>query len=92
MYEFCRITDLGILHFNFSSKSCSSKVYTYLEKVVVLVTQSTTKLSLHFFGLFYDFISNLQVAVETQQGVKNHFARRPLELFEPHKITLAFNT
>jgi hypothetical protein len=48
MYGFCRITDLGILHFNFSSKTCSSKVYTCLEKVVVIVTQSTTKLSLHF--------------------------------------------
>jgi hypothetical protein len=46
MYAFCRITDLGILHFYFSSKNCSSKVYTYLEKVVVLVTLSTTKLSL----------------------------------------------
>jgi hypothetical protein len=51
MCEFCRITDLGILLFNFSSKNYSSKVYTYLKKVVVLVTQSTKKLGL----LFLDF-------------------------------------
>jgi hypothetical protein len=51
MYGFCRITDLGILHFYFSSKDCISEVYTYLEKVVVLVTLSTANLSL----LFLDF-------------------------------------
>jgi hypothetical protein len=60
MCGFCRITDLGTLLFNFSSKN-SSKVYTYLEKVVVLVTQSTTKLSLPFLDFstilyrFYKF-------------------------------------
>jgi hypothetical protein len=48
---FCRNTDLCILLFNFSSKNYSSKVYTYLEKVVVLVALSTEKLSL----LFLDF-------------------------------------
>jgi hypothetical protein len=46
MYGFCRIKDLGISHFYFSSKNCSSKVYTYLEKVVVLVTLSTEIFSL----------------------------------------------
>jgi hypothetical protein len=51
---FCRITDLGILLFNFSSKNYSSKVYTYLEKVVVLVTMSTTKLGFPFL----DFSTN----------------------------------
>jgi hypothetical protein len=55
MYGFCRVIDLGILHFYFSSKNCSSKVYTYLEKVVVLVTISTEKLSL----LFLDFLQFL---------------------------------
>jgi hypothetical protein len=61
MCGFCRITDLGILLFNFSSKHYSSKVYTYLKKVVVLVTQSTTKLSLPFLDFsmilyrFYKF-------------------------------------
>jgi hypothetical protein len=43
-----RISDLVILHFYFSSKNCSSKVYTSLEKVVVLVSLSTTKLGLQF--------------------------------------------
>jgi hypothetical protein len=92
MYRFCRITDLVIFHFNFWSKNCISKVYTCFEKVVVLVTQSTTKWSLHFFGFFYDFILNLQVSAQTQKGVKIHFAKGPLELFEPHKTTLAFST
>jgi hypothetical protein len=61
MYGFCRIIDLGILHFYFWSKNYSSKVYTYLEKVVVLVTLSTAKLSLLFldfstiFNRFYKF-------------------------------------
>jgi hypothetical protein len=48
---FCRNTNLSILLSNFSSKNHNSKVYTYLEKVVVLVTLSTEKLSL----LFLDF-------------------------------------
>jgi hypothetical protein len=48
MCEFCRNTDLGILLLNFSSINYISKVYTYLEKVVVLVTQSTEKLGLPF--------------------------------------------
>jgi hypothetical protein len=46
MYRFCRNTDLGISHFNFSSKHQSSKEYTCFGKVVVLVTQSATKLGL----------------------------------------------
>jgi hypothetical protein len=85
MYGFCRITDLGILHFNFSSRNCSSKVYTCFGKVVALVTQSTTKLSLHFFGFFYDFILNLQVSAITHKGVKIHFAKGPPGTFQ--KIT-----
>jgi hypothetical protein len=39
------------LHFYFSSKSYSSKIYTPLEKVVVSVTLRITKLGL----LFFDF-------------------------------------
>jgi hypothetical protein len=54
MCGFCRITDLGILLFNFSSKNYTSKVYTRFEKVVVLVTRSTKKLGL----LFLDFSTN----------------------------------
>jgi hypothetical protein len=61
MCGFCRIADLGILLFNFSSKNYSSKVYTYLEKVVVLLTQAAKKLSLPFLDFsmilyrFYKF-------------------------------------
>jgi hypothetical protein len=51
MYGFCRITDLGILHLYFSSKTCRSKVYTYVEKVVVVATLSTAKLSLLFLDI-----------------------------------------
>jgi hypothetical protein len=61
--DFAENTDLGISHFNFSSKNQSSKVYTCFEKVVVLVTQSTTKLSLQFLDfsvILYDF-SKLQL-------------------------------
>jgi hypothetical protein len=49
--RFYRITDLGISRSYFSSKNYNSKVYTALEKVVALGTQSTTKLAL----LFLDF-------------------------------------
>jgi hypothetical protein len=51
MYGFCRNTDLGISHFNFSSKNKSSKVYTYFGELAGLVTQSTKKSGL----LFLDF-------------------------------------
>jgi hypothetical protein len=81
MYGFCRITDLGISYFNFSSKNCSSKVYTCLEKVVVLVTQSTAKLSLQFFDfsvILYDF-SKLQV--KHTKG-EDTFCECPLENFK----------
>jgi hypothetical protein len=49
MYGFCRTTNLGKTHFNFSSKNYSSKVCTSFAKVVVLVTQITAKLDLQFF-------------------------------------------
>jgi hypothetical protein len=61
MCRFCRNIDLGVLHFYFSSKKCSSKVYTSLEKVIVLATLSTEKLSLQFLNFsvigygFYKF-------------------------------------
>jgi hypothetical protein len=58
MYGFCRITDLDISHFSFSSKNEGSKVYTCFEKVVVLVTQSTTKSGLQFLDfsmILYEF-------------------------------------
>jgi hypothetical protein len=61
MCIFCRNIDLGILHFYFSSKNGSSKVYTSLEKVVVLVTLSIEKLGMQFLDIsvicygFYKF-------------------------------------
>jgi hypothetical protein len=58
MCGFCRITDLRISQFNFSSKTYNSKVYTRYRKVVVLVTQNTTKLDLQFLDLsviLYEF-------------------------------------
>jgi hypothetical protein len=51
MYGLCRITDLGISHFNFSSKNQASKVYKCFGKIVVLATQSTTKLVLQYLDL-----------------------------------------
>jgi hypothetical protein len=48
MCGFCRNTDLGILLLNFAIKNYSSKEFTFLEEVVVLVTQSTAKLGLPF--------------------------------------------
>jgi hypothetical protein len=58
MYGFCRITDLGISHFNFSSKTYSSKLYTCFEKVLVLVTHSTTKLGLQFLDFFFVILND----------------------------------
>jgi hypothetical protein len=49
------------------------------------------KIGFAIFGFSCDFIWILQGVAKTQKG-KNHFVRRPLELFEPHKSTLAFNT
>jgi hypothetical protein len=63
IYRCCTNTDLGISHFNFSHKNLSSKVYTFFKKVVVLVTQSTTKLGLQFLYfsvILYNF-SKLQL-------------------------------
>jgi hypothetical protein len=48
MYGFGYTTDLGKKVFYFSCKNESSKVYTCFVEVVVLVTQRTTKLDLHF--------------------------------------------
>jgi hypothetical protein len=76
---FCRNTDLGILLFNFLSKNYSSKVYTYWEKVVVLVTLSTKKIGFAVFRFFCGFIRILQVAAKSTQSGKNRFAKRPLK-------------
>jgi hypothetical protein len=81
MYGFCRITDLGISHFNFSSKTYSSKVYTCFEKVLVLVTHSTTKLGLQFLDFFCNFKRFFKVTAKTHKRGEIHFANRPLESF-----------
>jgi hypothetical protein len=71
MYGVCRITDQGILHFNVSSKNYSSKVYTCLEKVVVLVTQSTTKLSLHFLDFSTILYWIYKLLLKHSKGVRS---------------------
>jgi hypothetical protein len=83
--KFCRITDLGKSHFNFSSKNYSSKVYTFFVEIVALVTKSAAKLGLQLF-YFLQFYMDFTSCSQTQQRVKNHFARRPLESFEPSRI------
>jgi hypothetical protein len=63
MYGFCKKHRSRDFTFQFFKKNQSSKVYTCFEKVVALVTQSTTKLSLQFLDfsvIFYDF-SKLQL-------------------------------
>jgi hypothetical protein len=85
MYGFCRNTDLGISHFNFSSKNYSSKVYTCFAKVVGLVTRSTEKLGLQYL----DFSTILYVFYKLQlkhNKGKETFAGRPLESFKPSQI------
>jgi hypothetical protein len=44
------------------------------------------KIGFAIFGIFYHFIWILQGAAETHKRGKNHFARRPLESFEPSQI------
>jgi hypothetical protein len=48
MCGFGSTTDLGKIHFNFSFKNCSSKVYISFAKVVGFVTGSIEKLVLQF--------------------------------------------
>jgi hypothetical protein len=91
MYGFCRITDLGILHFNFSSKNCSSKVYTCLEKVVVLVTHSTIKLSLHFFYYSVILYRIYKLQLKTLKGVRIILRRNPWKVLKDHRHALSLH-
>jgi hypothetical protein len=84
VHGFCKITDLGILHFNFSSNNCSSKVYTCFGKVVVLVTQSTTKLGFIFWIFLRFYIEFTSFCYNTQRG-EDSFCEWPLGTFQ--KIT-----
>jgi hypothetical protein len=77
MHGFCRITDLGISPFNFSSKNYSSKLYTCFEKVVALVTQSTTKLGLQFLDFSVILYGFYKVQLKTLKGVRNFLRAGP---------------
>jgi hypothetical protein len=62
IYGLGSTTDLGKTHSNFSCKNYSSKVYTKFAKVIVLVTQSTTKLVFQFLDfstILYGFSKTL---------------------------------
>jgi hypothetical protein len=82
MCGFCRITDLGISHFNFSSKHESSKVYTCFGKVVVLVTQSTTKLGLQFLDFSMILYGFYKLQLKALKGVRIIFCTQGLGKIE----------
>jgi hypothetical protein len=75
MCGFCRITDLGILLSNFSSKH-NKGIYIFGESCSSYYTEHN-KIEFAIFGFFYDFILNLQVAVETQQRWRIIFHKDP---------------
>jgi hypothetical protein len=83
IYGLGSTTDLGKRVFYFSCKNYSSKVYTSFAKVVVLVTHSTEKLVLHFFGFLYNFIWILQVTGSKGENLKILFLPKSLESVEP---------
>jgi hypothetical protein len=78
---FCRNTNLSILHSYFSGKNYSSKVYTPLEKVVVLGIQSTEKLSLLFLDFSMIFNRFYKFQLKHIKG-ENLFTPSPLEVFK----------
>jgi hypothetical protein len=85
MYGFFRNIDLGILLFNLSSKNYSSKVYTYLEKVVVLVTQSTAKLSLTFLDFSTILYRFYKFQLTHKEGVESLCTQAP-RTFKPSQL------
>jgi hypothetical protein len=88
MYGFCRNTDLGISHFNFSSKNSSSKVYTCFAKVVAIVTQSTAKLALQFLE-FATILSRIyKLRLKTLKGVRIILRRNPWKVLNDHRQAL----
>jgi hypothetical protein len=60
-----------------------------LEKVVVLVTLSTTKLGLQFLDFSTIFNRFFEVPAKTHQCLKNLFANRTSERLKPHNHTLS---
>jgi hypothetical protein len=91
MYGFCRNIDLGILLFNFSSKNYSSKAYTYVKKVVVFVTQSTTKLSLLFFDFSTILYRFYKILLKLTKGVESICTQAP-GTFESSQMCPRFPT
>jgi hypothetical protein len=67
MYGFCRITDLGYFTFQFFKPKLRLKSIYMLWESCSSSYRKHNKIEFAFFGFFYDFILNLQVAVETQQ-------------------------
>jgi hypothetical protein len=74
---FCSNTNLSILHFYYSSKNYSSKVYTSFEKVVVPVTLSTEKLSLLFLDFSKIFNQFFKLLDQTTKQGTIFMHRRP---------------
>jgi hypothetical protein len=91
MKGFCRNIDLGISDFNFSSKNYNSKVYTCLENVVVLVTQSTTKLSMQFLDFSTILYRIYKFLLKRLRRVESICTLAPGTL-NVRNYTLAFNT
>jgi hypothetical protein len=91
MYGFCRITDLGKSHFNFSSKNCSSKVYTCFAKVVVLVTQSTAKLGLQFLDFSTILYRIYKLQLKTLKGVRFISRTDPCKVLGVHSYALGLH-
>jgi hypothetical protein len=94
MCWFCRITDLGILLSNFSRKNYSLKEYTCFRKVVVLVTQSTTKLDLQFLDFFWFSTDFTRCSWNTKgsedpnyfQALWRHKSPQPYPRFAPRPL------
>jgi hypothetical protein len=62
----------------FSNKNYNSKAYTYLEKVVVLVTLSTTKLSLLFLDFSTILIDFTRCWTQTQNREESFYTADPI--------------
>jgi hypothetical protein len=85
LYGFCRNINLGFLLFNFSSQNYSSKVHTYLEKVVVLVTRNTKKLSLPFLDFSTILYRFYKFQPTHKEGVESLCTQAP-ETFKPSQL------
>jgi hypothetical protein len=91
MYGVCRNIDLGILLFNFSRKNYSSKAYTHVKKVVVLVTQRTTKLILPFLDFSTILYRFYKILLKLTNGVESICTQAP-GTFESSQMCPRFPT